>query len=266
MSCNSCNNSLKLGMKWEPLSGNVIQSVRNQIENYKSLETNIVSMVTCTGTSKTVGGVVHLSAQPSGGTAPYKITFTKDSGALGSQIINVAENQLVAHDYTTVSGDISTTAHTFSATTIDSCVGGAKTSTESCSVTVSAATVPAPITSVIVISPTVGTVWEKGKTYNITWTSVGIYPHPKIELYKGGLFNREIVFSSPTIDTYSWTVPTGADLVVGTDYNINIMGCSGTSTGCGSPTTYPSNMSGMFSIIVGTGTTCNNPVCNLIVT
>lgn len=148
MACNSCNdNSLKLELKWEPLSQDTIDSIKNQIEHYKSLDPDrdllqqraIADLsATCTGTSKTVGDIVHLSAQPNGGTAPYKVTFNKDSGALGSQIINVVENQLVTYDYTTVNSDISTTAHAFSATTIDSCSTGAKTITETCNVTVSA--------------------------------------------------------------------------------------------------------------------------------
>ena len=106
------------------------------------------------------------------------------------------------------------------------------------------------VDTITLTSPNGGEVWTPGSVHNITWTSVGIYPHPKIELYKGGSFNREIVFSSPTIDTYSWTVPT--DLVNGTDYKINIMGCSGTSTGCSSPTTYPTDMSNA-NFTIGSG-------------
>lgn len=120
------------------------------------------------------------------------------------------------------------------------------------------------VSSVLITSPTVGTFWEKGKTYNITWTGVGIYPHPKIELYKGNTFNREIVYSSPTVGTYSWTVPTGTDLVVGTDYKINIVACSGTDVGCDADRTYLSNMSNSFTISIPI-IVCNIPKCNLII-
>ena len=152
MSCNSCNNSLKdnNGLKWKPLNENAIVSIRNTINRYRNLEMESLA-VTCTGTSKMVGNVVYLTVKPTGGIAPYTVTFYKD-GAILNQIANVIEAQTVVYNYMTVAADVSTTAHIFSVTTTDSCPvasTGPKSSTESCNVTISAA-IPAPITSVIV--------------------------------------------------------------------------------------------------------------------
>jgi hypothetical protein len=255
MACNSCNKSLKdnNSLNWQPLNESIIVSIRNQIENYKSLETNIVSMVTCTGTSKTVGDIVHLSAQPSGGMAPYKVTFTKDSGALGSQIINVAKNQLVTYDYPTVSGDISTTAHVFAATTIDSCATGAKTNTESCNVMVSAVPCPTPVLTMTTVPATM----TQGTSLPVTLTQTTVGTGPFLyEIYINDVEYTHIVGSTLS----SWT--TG-------DITWSLIG---THTIYGKVT--DSCASGALSAVTATQTVvvsaapvvCNIPACNLIVT
>lgn len=104
------------------------------------------------------------------------------------------------------------------------------------------------VPSVKVISPNGGETLIKGSTINITWIGTDIYPHPKIELFKGGVFNRQIVYSSPTPNIYSWTLPN--DLPTGDDYKIKITACAGLSTGCSSPTVMVTDMSdNNFSII-----------------
>jgi len=109
--------------------------------------------------------------------------------------------------------------------------------------------IPPPVVSTVtVVYPNGGESLTKGSTYDITWSGTNIYPHPKIELYKGGIFNRQIVYSSLTINKYTWTVPT--DLVAASDYKIRIMACAGTDTGCSSPRVYPEDMSNAnFSIV-----------------
>lgn len=119
--------------------------------------------------------------------------------------------------------------------------------------------------TLIVTSPAIGTIWEKGTTHNITWTTTGtVKPGVKIELYKGGVFNRQIVYESPVAggNTYSWIVPT--DLVSGTDYKIRVMACVGTTAGCTSPTVYLIDYSDIFTISDPT-VVCNDPICNLVI-
>lgn len=86
------------------------------------------------------------------------------------------------------------------------------------------------VDTIIVISPNGGEIWAPGSTHNITWTRTGgtLGPNIKIELYKGGVFNRQLVYAQPGT-SYSWVIP--ADLAIGTDYKIRIMGCTLDSTG-----------------------------------
>lgn len=119
--------------------------------------------------------------------------------------------------------------------------------------------------TVVVTSPGLGNIWEKGTTYNITWTTTGtVKPGIKLDLYKGAIFNRQIVYESPVAggNSYSWVVPTG--LTTGTDYKIRIMACVGTTAGCISPTTYLIDYSDVFTISDQVSV-CNDPVCNLII-
>jgi hypothetical protein len=94
---------------------------------------------TCTRTSAFVGESITLKASAAGGTAPYTVVFTKGATQIGS-FPSVAENTQVTQLYTAVTGDIGT--QTFNVTVTDSCPGGAKSCTGTCSVTISACPVP----------------------------------------------------------------------------------------------------------------------------
>lgn len=120
----------------------------------------------------------------------------------------------------------------------------------------------APVGTVKLTSPGIGTIWKKGSQYNITWITTGdIKPGVKLELYKGEIFDRQIVFETPIVggNSYSWTIPN--DLVSGTDYKIRIMTCILLEGRC---IAYPSGYSNTFTIndIVSL---CNGPICNLII-
>lgn len=91
---------------------------------------------TCTKTTGVVGETITLKASGSAGTAPYIIVFKKDGVEL-TRFTGVPVGTEKTYAYTLVAADVGTRA--FSAEISDSCPGGAKTCSESCSVTVSAA-------------------------------------------------------------------------------------------------------------------------------
>ncbi|HEC40788.1 MAG TPA: hypothetical protein ENI29_21270, partial [bacterium] len=86
-------------------------------------------------------------------------------------------------------------------------------------------TVPDTITVTI---PDGLTAWETGTTHSITWTSTGGITNVKIELYKGDVFDREIVASTPNDGSYDWTIP--IDLDDDIDYKIKISDVSNPAT------------------------------------
>jgi len=76
------------------------------------------------------------------------------------------------------------------------------------------------IDSITVTNPSSTTIWEIGSTHSITWTSTGTITDVKIELYKGGVFEMDIVASTANDGSFEWTIPT--DLTDGIDYQIRI--------------------------------------------
>lgn len=70
-----------------------------------------------------------------------------------------------------------------------------------------------------VTQPTVSSIWEMGKNYEITWSSSG-FSYIDIELYQGGAYLRDIMMGTSDSGGYWWTVPT--DLQPGTDYQVRI--------------------------------------------
>lgn len=81
---------------------------------------------TCTVTTKNVGDTVTLAAAPSGGTAPYAVSFRKNGVQIGTASPTT---------YVIQAADAGTSI-TFSVTTTDSCPTGAKTCTEQCIISV----------------------------------------------------------------------------------------------------------------------------------
>ena len=74
--------------------------------------------------------------------------------------------------------------------------------------------------SLTINTPDSSSVWETGTSHYINWTSEGSISNVKIELYKGGAFELEIVASTPNDGFYSWTIPIG--LSNSNLYQINI--------------------------------------------
>lgn len=64
--------------------------------------------------------------------------------------------------------------------------------------------VKAPIT---ILYPISSSSWETGTSHSIFWTSTVIIYFVKIELYKPGMFEMEIISSTINDGEYSWTVP-----------------------------------------------------------
>ncbi|MFX1507975.1 MAG: S8 family serine peptidase, partial [Promethearchaeota archaeon] len=74
--------------------------------------------------------------------------------------------------------------------------------------------------SLTITSPSRKSSWETGTTHSVDWTSTGSIVNVKIELYKEGVFELEIVASTPNNGSYSWIVPT--QLMDSTSYQIKI--------------------------------------------
>jgi CSLREA domain-containing protein len=86
----------------------------------------------------------------------------------------------------------------------------------------------ADVSSITVTAPNGGEGWQQGTTQAITWDSVGDPgANVRIELYKGGVFNRTIASSTGNIGSYSW--PIRADQTLGSDYKIKITSTASSS-------------------------------------
>jgi len=89
-------------------------------------------------------------------------------------------------------------------------------------------TIPVVTDTITVTTPDTLTIWEMGTSQDITWTSTGTISDVKIELYKGGVFEMEIIASTTNNGTYNWDIPT--DLEDGIDYQIKISDVSNSAT------------------------------------
>ena len=74
---------------------------------------------------------------------------------------------------------------------------------------------------ITVISPNGGENWQAGSTHTITWTD-NLPDDVKIKLYKGTNVDYDIVYSTPSDGSYSWTIP--SDQEAGTNYRVRISG------------------------------------------
>ncbi|MBN1638579.1 MAG: hypothetical protein JW866_06420, partial [Ignavibacteriales bacterium] len=73
--------------------------------------------------------------------------------------------------------------------------------------------------AIIITYPNGGEILNKNTSYKITWND-NLSENVKIDLYKGGVFDSEIVNSTTSNGSYDWTIPSG--VVTGTDYRIRI--------------------------------------------
>jgi subtilisin family serine protease len=95
--------------------------------------------------------------------------------------------------------------------------------------------------TLIITTPDNDTVWELGTSQYIIWISRGIISNVKIELYKGGFFELEIVASTPNNGSYYWGLPIDLEDVI--DYQVKISDTSNPAT---------SEYSDYFAIIIAT--------------
>ncbi|MFX1312552.1 MAG: DUF4350 domain-containing protein, partial [Promethearchaeota archaeon] len=87
---------------------------------------------------------------------------------------------------------------------------------------------PPPSDSITVITPNSLSSWETGTSQEITWVSTGAISDVKIELYKDGVLEMELVASTTNDGSYTWAIPT--DLEDGSDYQIKISDVSNPDT------------------------------------
>jgi len=82
--------------------------------------------------------------------------------------------------------------------------------------------------TITVTDPDGGESWQRGTSHDITWDSAGNPgSNVKIELYKGGSFNRTITSSTSNDGTYNWSIVSSQ--TVGTDYKVKITSTSNSS-------------------------------------
>lgn len=78
--------------------------------------------------------------------------------------------------------------------------------------------------SITVTEPTSSTVWIRGCSEDITWTSKGAVSNVGIELYKGGSLQKTISVSTENDGAYTWTVNLSLEDVI--DYKVKIFDIS----------------------------------------
>ena len=79
-----------------------------------------------------------------------------------------------------------------------------------------------PASSIVLLSPNGGELWQVKRSYNITWRSTGI-DNVRIELYKGTALETVISTGTPAGNgEYTWTIP--ANQPQGANYKIKISG------------------------------------------
>ena len=75
--------------------------------------------------------------------------------------------------------------------------------------------------SITIIAPNGSELWQRGRTYNIRWTSFNLSESVIIELYRGGNFDSMVTSNAPNNGSYSWPIPLSQSL--GSDFSIKIM-------------------------------------------
>jgi hypothetical protein len=76
--------------------------------------------------------------------------------------------------------------------------------------------------------PAGGEVWQRFQVVNIQWED-NLAENVKLEMYKGGVFNRTFVFSTPSSGFYTWTVGLFQGFPPGSDYTIRISSTADTN-------------------------------------
>jgi hypothetical protein len=79
--------------------------------------------------------------------------------------------------------------------------------------------------SITVLAPSGDEIWQRGRSKTIEWSSSGtVGSSVDIDLYKGGVLERNIIPGTSNDGTYSWSLPT--DLEPDVDYSIRITSSS----------------------------------------
>ncbi len=164
---------------------------------------------------------------PAGG---YLILWADQETSQGIRHINMklsASGEEIGLYYSDGSSQID--AITFGAQTSDVSYG--RTTDGDASWTTFAAPTPNASNSsnaVYVVYPNGGENLFQGSSYTIQWRATAAIANVKIELYKGGALDSEIVASTANDSTYDWTIPSAQ--TEGSDYTIKISDAANSST------------------------------------
>ena len=70
-----------------------------------------------------------------------------------------------------------------------------------------------------VVAPNGGEIWQRGQSYDVTWTAADVAGMISLELYAGGGYVDLVTAAAPVNDgSFAWTIP--ADLVLGDNYSL----------------------------------------------
>ena len=83
------------------------------------------------------------------------------------------------------------------------------------------------LNSITIITPDILSSWGVNTSQTINWVSTGSISNVKLELYKDGVFELEIVASTSNDGEYYWTIPSGLEDSI--NYQIKIIDVSNSS-------------------------------------
>jgi outer membrane protein assembly factor BamB len=104
--------------------------------------------------------------------------------------------------------------------------------------------------TITVLTPNGGEQWKQGTTSNIFWRTTGTPGNIKIELFKGGVFNRTITALTASTMPHSWTI--SASQATGNDYRIKVTSLN--------DSTVTDSSDADFSITTSNATTLSVPI------
>ena len=78
--------------------------------------------------------------------------------------------------------------------------------------------------SITLIAPNGSELWQRGRTYNLKWTSSNLSENVISELYRGGNFDSMVSSNAPNNGRYPWPLPLSQSL--GSNFSVKIKSMS----------------------------------------
>ena len=181
----------------------------NAVENYRGVQTAhvVAPLAAVTGTVYTVNQLlpISLSWSPKGFASYYELQIDTDPN-FAAPVVDLPSQTDAFYVW---SNAAPATAYYYRVRTFN--YGGTSSWSSGAFQTV------APFVRVTV--PNGGEAWRRGLAYFIQWNDV-LAENVKIDLYKGGVFNRSITTNTPSTGAFKWSIPPA--LTPGSDYTVQI--------------------------------------------